>query len=365
MEVDSKVKVCHMTSAHPVEDVRIFHKECVSLAKSGYDVYLVERGESYDKDGVHIVGVGDIPSSRRKRMTLGAKKVYEKALELDCSLYHLHDPELLKYGLKLKRKGKRVIFDSHEDVPGQIMQKSYIPSFLRKLIAGLYKRYETHIVKQIDGVVAATPYISKIFEPRARKVIDINNYPKLDEIQGSELPFSNRQRLICYAGGISDIRGENTMLEVMKHVDGNLIIAGDHEKKEIQYDKGSVKYVGYLNRQEINSLYGEAVLGLCLLKPVPNYVNSQPIKMYEYMAAGIPFICSDFPLWKEVVNNSHAGVCMNPEDVDELAKKINQLLDNPAIAEKMGKNGRKTVWEKYSWINEEKKLISMYNDIIC
>lgn len=62
-------KVCHMTNVHGVEDVRIFQKECVSLAKAGYEVYLVERGESYEKNGVHIVGVGDIPADRRRRMT--------------------------------------------------------------------------------------------------------------------------------------------------------------------------------------------------------------------------------------------------------------------------------------------------------
>ena len=73
------IKVCHMTSAHPAEDIRIFHKECVSLARAGYEVYLVERGASYEKNGVHIVGVGEIPKSRRKRMTEGAKKVYEAA----------------------------------------------------------------------------------------------------------------------------------------------------------------------------------------------------------------------------------------------------------------------------------------------
>ena len=107
------IKVCHMTSAHEEEDIRIFRKECVSLAEAGYDVYLVERGESYEKNGVHIVGVGEIPAGRLKRMTQGAKKVYAAAKALDADIYHFHDPELLPYGLKLKKAGKKVIFDSH------------------------------------------------------------------------------------------------------------------------------------------------------------------------------------------------------------------------------------------------------------
>ena len=107
-------KVCHMTSAHAPEDDRIFHKECVSLAKAGYDVYLVERGDSYEKAGVHIVGIGEVSGGRLDRMFHVTKQVCEKALALDADIYHFADPELLPWGLKLKRQGKQVIFDSHE-----------------------------------------------------------------------------------------------------------------------------------------------------------------------------------------------------------------------------------------------------------
>ena len=121
-----------MTSVHDPEDVRIFHKECVSLANAGYDVYLVERGDSYEKSGVHIVGVGQPCGGRLSRMFSFSKKVYHTALALDADVYHLHDPELLPYGLKLKKKGKKVIFDSHEDTCGSILEKTWIPSAMRK-----------------------------------------------------------------------------------------------------------------------------------------------------------------------------------------------------------------------------------------
>ena len=75
------IKVCHMTSAHGPEDGRIFRKECVSLANAGYDVYLVERGDSYEKNGVHIVGVGKPSGNRLTRMTTFAKKVSLKNIQ--------------------------------------------------------------------------------------------------------------------------------------------------------------------------------------------------------------------------------------------------------------------------------------------
>ena len=144
------IKVCHMTSAHEEEDIRIFRKECVSLAEAGYDVYLVERGESYEKNGVHIVGVGEIPAGRLKRMTQGAKKVYAAAKALDADIYHFHDPELLPYGLKLKKAGKKVIFDSHEMYTAQIREKPYLPIWCAKCIAAVYDRYEQHVLRRID-----------------------------------------------------------------------------------------------------------------------------------------------------------------------------------------------------------------------
>ena len=226
-------KVCHLTSAHGIEDDRIFLKECISLAKNGYKVYLVERGDSYTKDGVHIIGLGNIPDARFKRMVFGGKKVFEKAKELNADIYHLHDPELLPYALRLKKRGKKVIFDSHEDVPAQIIDKTWIPKFFRNSIARLYKAYETHIVKNIDAVVTATPHIAEQFQGRTKRIVIINNYPKLDDIKFQETPFNDREKIVCYAGGIDELRGESIMVEAMRGIDEKLVIAGDHIIEEI------------------------------------------------------------------------------------------------------------------------------------
>ena len=133
-----------------------------------------------------------------------SKRIYQEAMALDCDIYHLHDPELLPYALKLKRKGKKVIFDSHEDVPAQILDKPWLPKPLRRIVSRLYKRYETHVVKKLDAVVAATPHIGQKFAGRAKKVVVVNNYPKLDDIVFQEVPFKDRDRIVCYAGGLDE-----------------------------------------------------------------------------------------------------------------------------------------------------------------
>ena len=137
-----EIKVCHLTSAHKAKDDRIFVKECISLAKAGYEVYIIAPdAENRVCDNVHFLGINSfkIKSSRVRRFVKVGRLVYQKAVELDADIYHLHDPELLLYGLKLKHRGKKVIFDSHEDVPNQILSKTWIPGLLRSFVARIYE----------------------------------------------------------------------------------------------------------------------------------------------------------------------------------------------------------------------------------
>ncbi len=367
------LKVCHMTDAHVQEDIRIFHKECISLARHGFDIYQVSRGKKYEKDDVHLIGIGEISGNRLLRMTRAAKKVYQAAKDLDADIYHIHDPELLPYGLKLKVQGKKVIFDSHEDVPAQIMDKAWIPVFLRKAVSALYRLYETRVVKRLDAVIAATPYIAKQFQKRAKKVVVVNNYPKLDDIQFHDKPFQQRERIVCYAGGINENRGEKVMIEAMKGVDGVLILAGKHEKKVISNSVASgggvlenrkiVEYVGNLSRAEVDKLYGKSRVGIMIYQPIANHVKASPNKLYEFMAAGLPVLISNFPMWQKFVEENRCGFCVDPLNVEEVRALCQYMLNHPEECQEMGRNGRFAVEEKYNWEKEENALIGLYNEM--
>jgi hypothetical protein len=112
------MRIAHLTSAHPRDDIRIFLKECRSLAVRGHEVVLVVAdgfGDEF-RDGVMIADVGR-SKGRLDRMVNTTRRVLRKALDLKADIYHLHDPELLPIGLALKSRGKKVVFDAHEDVP--------------------------------------------------------------------------------------------------------------------------------------------------------------------------------------------------------------------------------------------------------
>ena len=85
--------------------------------------------------------------------------------------------------------------------------------------------------------------------------------------------------------------------------------------------------------------------------------------MFEYMAAGIPVVASNFPLWKEIIEENKCGICVEPANVEQISDAVNYLLNNPEEAQRMGANGRKAVEEKYNWNNEAKTLLQLYCDL--
>ena len=178
------IKVCHITSVHPAKDVRIFHKECRSLAKE-YEVYLIApNAQDEIVEGVHILGVS-LPKGRLKRM-LNLDAVYKKALEVDAAVYHFHDPELMRIGLKLQRKGKKVVFDSHEDVPQQLLTKEYLPFWSKRPLSAIYAAIEKRCLRQYDALVSVTPSIVERLEKINPKTVMVTNYPSVLEIADNQ-----------------------------------------------------------------------------------------------------------------------------------------------------------------------------------
>ena len=282
---------------------------------------------------------------------------------MDCDIYHFHDPELLGYGLKLKRKGKKVIFDSHEDVPAQILDKKWLPRVVRRIISVSYKKYETYVVKRLDMVIAATPFIKEQFINRTKKVDVINNYPRLDDIIFQDNSFESRKSELCYVGGIDSLRGEDVMLSAMERIPARLILAGRHNTEDLDVGVGKISYIGQVEREMVNEIYKQSVLGIVLYQPAENHFFSQPIKLFEYMAVGLPVMCSDFELWRKIVEENGAGICVGANDIDAIVNAVNYLLMNRKIAQKMGRNGRKVIEKAFSWQPEGLKLCKLYKDI--
>lgn len=364
------MKVCHVSTAHLSSDIRIFQKECKALSKS-FDVSLVvgriDPGQPDSRIKIYPIKRRE---GRIKRILLSffdTIKILEKA---DADVYHFHDPELIITGFYLKLKGKQVIYDAHEDTPRAIMSKYWIPKAVRGLISQLTEIAENTLTARFDMVVAATPYIANRFKSINKNTININNYPFKDELSAAHnsVPFNKRMKQVCYVGGIAAIRGIFQVEEASRFLsEGRIALAGPVKNDEIK-DKinksPNIEYKGVLKRDEVKRLLNSSIAGLVTFLPEPNHVHAQPNKMFEYMSAGIPVICSSFPLWQEMINKYDCGICVNPQDPKSIYKAINYLFENPEEAERMGRNGRMAVELVYNWETESKNLVNAYKKLL-
>jgi len=365
-----KKSVAHLTSVHSRSDTRIFHKECRSLRSASFTVSLIVADGKGDQEdsGISIYDVGR-PRNRFDRMLNTGNLILRKASNLDADIYHLHDPELIPIGLKLKKLGKKVIFDAHEDVPKQILSKPYLNPVVRKLISKAFEKYEAWACKKFDAIVAATPFIKNKFLLINEITIDVNNYPILGELKNvSHNSFINR-RDVCYIGGLTTVRGIKELVLAIGAAKGNsrLKIAGTFSEKNLEVEIkraagwARVDVLGWLDREGVRTLLNSSLAGLVTLHPTPNYIDALPVKMFEYMSAGLPVIASNFPGWREIIEGNDCGICVDPLDPESIAAAIDTLTQDPLEAERMGSNGSSAVNLRYNWQIEKEKLLNLYS----
>ncbi len=367
-----------MTSVHPWDDVRIYHKECRTLAAAGYDVYLIAPKEVPEESleertgGVKVIGV-----RRRRgriwRMSLTTLEVLKHAIRLRADIYHFHDPELIPVGVLLRLLGKRVIYDVHEDVPKQILSKTWIPSGFRGIVAKSAHLVEMVAARLLSGFVAATPSIAKRYP--APKTVVVHNFPLLREVAGELFkPYKERSNSVVYVGGISASRGAVEMVRAMEflptELSARLQLAGTFESALLEDTLQDlpgwrhVEFLGWIGRDGVVRLLNEARVGLVVLHPQPNYIDSIPVKLFEYLGAGIPVVASDFPLWRQIIGDCKCGLLVDPLNPRAIADAIAWLLKHPEEAEVMGSRGREAVLKRFNWEQEAEKLLRFYEGVL-
>jgi glycosyltransferase involved in cell wall biosynthesis len=361
-------KIVHLTSAHPRNDTRIFIKQCRTLAAHGYDVTLVVADDQGDgvRDGVTIADVGRSPG-RLKRILSTTRRVGDKAVALDADIYQLHDPELLPVGLRLKRLGKTVIFDSHEDVSRQLLGKPYLGPLSARIVSSAYAIVERYACSRFDGIITATPFIRDNFLKINPVTVNVNNFPMVGELD-SGAPWENKQDEVCYVGGIGSIRGIRELVQAGELLGSaaRVNLVGTFSEPEVQAEmKASpgwrrVNAYGFLDRQGVRDVMKRSLAGVVTFHPLPNHLDSHPTKMFEYMSSGIPVIASNFPLWRDIIEGNQCGICVDPLDPKAIAAAIDYLVTHPQAAKAMGENGRRAVLEKYNWAVEANKLTDFY-----
>ncbi len=366
----------HITVAHARGDTRIRVKELSSLARClerPVGLYVQDgKGSTEESDGILILDTGNRRRGRLGHMILGTWRMYRSVRNARPAVAHFHDPELIPVGLVLKASGVKVIYDVHEDLPRQILGKYWLPSWLRRPVSWAAEGVEWIAGRAFDGFVAATPTIARRFP--ASKTVTVQNFPILSELTASDsLPYNKRPADFAYIGGLLKIRGSREMVEAVGRVPAGSVklrLAGKFVNPADQIEAQSldgwsrVDSLGWLDRMGIASLLGRVRAGLVVLHPTANYPDAYPVKMFEYMAAGIPVIASDFPLWRRIVDDAECGLLVDPLDSAAIARAMQWILDHPEEGEAMGRRGRAAVESNYGWAGEAKKLIGLYRQIL-
>jgi len=300
-------------------------------------------------------------------MVRTAYQVFKAGFAEKADIYHFHDPELIPAGVLLKLMGKRVIYDVHEDLPRQMLKKDWLPAYMRRVIGRIMGTLEQWSALKLDGIVAATPAIAKRFP--SHKTITVHNFPILKEFQPSNRTCTER-KWFAYVGGLENIRGVTEMVRAMELLPSEsgarLMLAGKFDPPglldEVRRLPGwqHVTHLGWQSRAGVAGLLSSVRAGLVVLHRYPHFLESYPIKLFEYMAVGIPVIASDFPLWRSIVEKEGCGILVDPHDPTAIAKALDWVLQNPEQAKAMGRRGVSAVRARYNWKQEELKLTAFY-----
>ncbi len=212
-----KKKVCHISTVHHTFDTRIFYRQCTSLVRNGFEVHLivVNQKSAESKNGIIVHNLKVDLQNRLQRMLKAGNKALEKALEIDADLYHFHDPELLPIGLKLRKKGKRVIYDIHENVPLQMYSKPYLPKVLKPVVSNGVKWIENYAAPKMSALVTAWPKIEERFGKIHSEVVGIYNFPEVDFLTTPSQPVA-KTRDVCFVGLINEVRGVIQIMDMLE-----------------------------------------------------------------------------------------------------------------------------------------------------
>lgn len=371
-------KVCHISTAHILYDPRVLYRECSSLVNAGFEVSLVIQADSNQTiNGVKIVSLKKT-SNRFFRIFFLTWVAFFKALKTKSEIYHFHDPELVFHGLLLKLLGKKVVFDVHENIHLQIKDKEWLP--LNKVIANLYLVFDYVASKSFTLILAEKSYVNH-YKKFTSNYIVVYNYPDVNFFNEyiNEQRSSLTQNQIFYSGGVFHNRGIDVIIKALnilhqKNIPFYFHCIGKYTNEyleeisnmpEYAAIKDYIKFYGYLPINQGYTIAKNCKVGLAILRPIGNYLQSYSTKNFEYMAIGLPTITSNFKLYTDIYDNYKCGICVNPIDENEIANAIEVIFDNKdGIAQEFSKIGIETANKYFNWTSEAEKINQLYQDLL-
>ncbi len=375
MTLTKKLRICHFSSVHTTIDTRVFYRECVSLAKQ-HEVTLIAIGNKSGRmNGVNVIGLPK-PKGRISRILFFTRKVYQLAKQTDTDIYHFHDPELIPYAILLKRQGKKVVYDIHENVTESMKAKDWLP--LKWLFISVYLLFDNWAAKHMEMILAEESYVQVYKNRYPDKTVEvIRNFASPDMMETyATTTRSNLSPHIFYMGSIDHLYCIRPMIESIwelkkRGFQTTLILVGWlNPKLEEEIHgwpfwneiKDQVSFRGYLDIKDGYRISMECMMGFSFVSNNKNVKESIPRKLYEYMQVGLPVISSGHPLYRKVVEENGIGICVQDASAAAIADAVEQLLHDPERLNTFAVNGIIAGKKKYNWQDEEQRLLAFYKN---
>ena len=308
-------------------------------------------------------------------MTRAVWQVYREAVKLDADIYSFHDAEMIPVALLLRASGKKVVYNIHDDATVSLLTKHYIPLWLRKPLAALAAGLENTACRFFSGIIPASPGLAKKYARLNKQTVVVSNYVDLSEIPlPLERDWEHGPFTVTYVGFLDKERQIHQLVMAMgllpKHLNVVLTLGGPftspgYRKEVVALSEWkSVEELGYLNRPDMIRVLSTSRIGVVLTvdAAVQRYGSSN--KLFDYMASAIPIVATNFPLWREIIEEAGCGLTVDSNDPNAIAEALLYLLTHPKEADEMGRRGREAVEKFYSWQQEEEKLIQLFNTLM-
>ena len=377
--MNKKLKVCHVTSMHKWNDGRIFERACTGLVKNGVDVSLVCTYHQDEDvvDGVKIYGIRERKGIAQK--CLSSFDAYRLVRKLNTDIIHFHDPILIPFMFLLVMKGRKVIFDIHENYLVRI-EKSKLPNFSKKFTMLIWRSIEKKFIKYSGGASVTTESMKELYIDTKVPILVISNFISLDYYQ--KLNLSSKKDpypSVCISGTHNDARNSRQAIkafaEVVKVIPtAKLKFYGKYyppsyretltELIENLHLDNHVELNGMLSREENLYRISKSHIGCVLYEDNLNNKVTIPNRIFEYMYAGVAIIGERFKEVETIINESECGSLVNSSDHIELSKMIIDLLSDQERLKFFGINGRNAIETKYNHENTLVDKLNYYQSIL-
>ena len=351
-------------------------REGFSLARRYRLTMVLTRPEPSVHPGIRFVGVPFFAKIWQRVLFVHPRLIWH-ALRSSARLVHLHDPELIPLGLLLTALGRRVIWDVHENTRRQFSAKKIHASFPLRWLFNFFDRLAQ---RHFHLIFAETSYLAGYQNLRKPHAV-VLNYAPLSLLE----PFRRKPDTALvpeffYIGQLSFARGLDVLVAACARLHDEFPDFRVHLFGPLGFDvfdRAAMERVpgfglaqphlifhGPTDARRAFPVAARCLAGLALPKPVGDFPDSYPTKLFEYLALGLPVIASDFPLYRAVVEPPGCGLCIDPTSPEALADALRFFLEHPEASRRMGKEGRTAAETRYAWASQEAVLFDYYGRIL-